>query len=51
MMLFVNTSEDVAQQRNLERLRTIPKDMVTKMWQRVQQNIMKSTNIWSNRTM
>ena len=46
MMLFVNTSEDVAQQRNLERPRTIPKDMVTKMWQRVQQNIMKFQQIF-----
>lgn len=41
MMLFVNTSEDVAQQRNTQRARSVPADMVSKMWQTVQQNIMK----------
>ena len=41
MMLFVNTSEDVAQQRNTQRARSIPSKMVSKMWQAVQQNIMK----------
>ena len=41
MMLFVNTSEDVAQQRNQQRPRSIPREMVSKMWQAVQQNIMK----------
>lgn len=46
MMLFINTSEEVAQQRNLDRPRTIPADMVTKMWQRVQQNIMKFQQIF-----
>ena len=31
-MIFVNTSEEVAQQRNQERKRTLPRDEVTKMW-------------------
>jgi len=41
LMIFVNTSEAVAQQRNQARARSIPSEMVTKMWQSVQQNIMK----------
>ena len=41
MMLFVNTSEDVAQDRNAARARSLPKEQVTKMWQTVQQNLMK----------
>ena len=42
MMLFVNTSLEVAQQRNIDRLgRTIPPEMVSKMWNAVQNNMMK----------
>ena len=41
MMLFVNTSEDVAQERNQQRARSLPRDQVSKMWQAVQQNLMK----------
>lgn len=41
MMIFVNTSEEVAQERNTQRPRSIPREMVTKMWQAVQQNLMK----------
>ena len=41
MMLFVNTSEDVAQDRNENRPRSLPREQVTKMWQAVQQNLMK----------
>jgi RNase adaptor protein for sRNA GlmZ degradation len=41
MMLFVNTSEDVAQERNENRPRSLPREQVTKMWQAVQQNLMK----------
>ena len=41
MMLFVNTSEDVAQERNKQRARSIPAEMVTNMWRQVQQNLMK----------
>lgn len=46
MMLFVNTSEEVAQQRNTQRARSIPADMVTKMWNAVQQNIMKFQQVF-----
>ena len=46
MMLFVNTSEDVALQRNADRARTIPPEMVSLMWQRVQQNLMKFQQIF-----
>ena len=41
MMLFVNTSEDVAQERNQQRARSLPREQVSKMWQAVQQNLMK----------
>ena len=41
MMLFVNTSEAVAQERNKQRARSVPAEMVKKMWHAVQQNIMK----------
>ena len=41
MMLFVNTSLEVAQQRNDKRDRSIPSDMVSNMWKQVQDNIMK----------
>lgn len=46
MMLFVNTSLDVAQQRNTQRKRSVPKDMVKDMWHNVQQNIMKFQQIF-----
>lgn len=38
-MIFVNTSLDVAQARNLMRARTLPADQVEQMWKEVQQNI------------
>ena len=41
MMLFVNTSLDIAQERNLERKRTLKSDEVEKMWSAVQNNMMK----------
>ena len=40
MMLFVNTSEDVAQERNKQRERSLDPSVVKKMWDNVQQNIM-----------
>ena len=40
-MIFVNTSEQVAQQRNLERPRKLKPDMVKRLWDDVQQNIGK----------
>jgi cytidylate kinase len=46
MMIFVNTSEDVAQQRNSERKRSIPANMVTKMWNTVQNNLMKFQQVF-----
>jgi dephospho-CoA kinase len=38
-MVFVNTSHDVAQQRNADRARSLPREHVTNMWQQVQNNI------------
>ena len=46
MMLFVNTSEEVAQDRNLQRPRSIPSEMVTKMWRAVQDNLMKFQQVF-----
>ena len=46
MMLFVNTSEDVAQTRNKQRARQLDSKMVSKMWHSVQQNIMKFQQIF-----
>lgn len=46
MMLFVNTSEDVAQERNKQRARSIPREMVSKMWNAVQQNLMKFQQVF-----
>jgi len=46
MMLFVNTSEDVAQERNQKRARSIPAEMVSKMWRAVQNNLMKFQQIF-----
>jgi cytidylate kinase len=46
MMLFVNTSEEIAQQRNANRERRLGADMVTTMWKRVQDNIMKFQQVF-----
>lgn len=46
MMLFVNTSLDIAQQRNKQRPRSIPAEMVSKMWNAVQQNLMKFQQVF-----
>ena len=40
-MIFVNTSLDVALQRNAERPRSVPESIVTKSWKDVQSNIGK----------
>lgn len=40
MMLFINTSEEVAIQRDAQRDRSVGADAVSKMWKRVQDNIM-----------
>jgi cytidylate kinase len=48
MMLFVNTSLDVAQERNLDRERKLQPDEVAKMWNAVQDNIMKFQQIFGS---
>ena len=45
-MIFVNTSLEVAQQRNLERERTLPADIVEKSWRGVQDNLMQYQQIF-----
>ena len=39
MMIFVNTSLETAQQRNMERARKLPPKSVEQMWNNVQRNI------------
>jgi dephospho-CoA kinase len=45
-MIFVNTSIDVALQRNAKRSRSLPNDDVVKMWKSVQANIGQFSNIF-----
>ena len=45
-MIFVNTSLDVALQRNAERSRSVPESIVTKSWKAVQYNIGKFNNMF-----
>ena len=45
-MIFVNTSLDVALQRNAERSRSVPESIVTKSWKAVQSNIGKFNNMF-----
>ena len=45
-MIFVNTSLDVALQRNAERPRSVPESIVTKSWKAVQYNIGKFNNMF-----
>jgi dephospho-CoA kinase len=45
-MLFVNTSEEVAQERNQKRERSLPKEEVSAMWSHVQDNLMKFQQIF-----
>ena len=40
-MIFVNTSLDVALERNAKRARSVPEPLVVKSWKDVQQNIGK----------
>ena len=49
VMLFVNTSEDVAQQRNKQRPRRLPDSVVSKMWAQVQDNIMGFQQVFGNK--
>ncbi|MDC1446630.1 zeta toxin family protein [bacterium] len=46
MMLFVNTSEEVAQERNMKRDRSIPSVLVSNMWKQVQNNLMKFQQVF-----
>ena len=45
-MILVNTDEETAQKRNLERRRKLPAAVVTKMWSEVQNNIGKFQNLF-----
>ena len=47
-MIFVNTSLDVALQRNIERERSVPEDIVIKSWKGVQSNIGKFNNLFKS---
>ena len=48
-MIFVNTSLDVALQRNEERPRKLPESLVVKSWNEVQKNIGKFQNLFRDR--
>lgn len=45
-MIYVNTSLEVAQQRNLKRERTLKPEKVEQLWNDVQQNLMKFQQIF-----
>ena len=47
-MIFVNTSLDVALQRNAKRQRNVPESIVTRSWKAVQQNIGKFSLFFKN---
>ncbi len=47
-MVFVNTSLDVAQQRNQERDRILPPDLLEKSWKDVQSNLGKFQNLFKS---
>ena len=48
-MIFVNTDLETAQKRNKMRPRSLPDDMVKKMWDGVQKNIGKFQSLFRNR--
>ena len=48
-MIFVNTSLDVALQRNEQRPRKLPESLVVKSWNNVQKNIGKFQNLFRDR--
>ena len=48
-MIFVNTSLDVALERNQKRNRTLPEPIVVKSWNDVQKNIGKFSQLFKNR--
>ena len=45
-MIYVNTSLDVAKERNAARPRSIPEPIVTKSWNDVQQNLGKFSGLF-----
>ncbi len=47
-MIFVNTSLDVALERNLKRERTVPEDITVRSWKAVQNNIGKFNNLFKS---
>lgn len=47
-MVFVNTSLDVALERNKKRARTVPEDLVTKAWNAVQNNMGKFQTLFGS---
>ena len=49
MMIFVNTSLDVALERNQKRPRKLPEPIVVKSWNNVQKNIGKFQNLFRDR--
>tara|TARA_B110000285_G_scaffold211699_1_gene254612 strand:- start:2640 stop:3374 length:735 start_codon:yes stop_codon:yes gene_type:complete len=48
-MVFVNTSKEVALDRNNNRARKLPVDMVSQMWQEVQNNIGKFQRLFKSK--
>jgi hypothetical protein len=50
-MLFVNTSLEIALQRNAKRARTVKPDIVEKSWRNVQANIGKFQNLFGTGNM
>lgn len=48
-MIFVNTSLDTAQERNLMRKRTLPEKQVAVMWKEVQSNIGQFQSLFGSR--
>jgi len=48
-MIFVNTDLDTALARNKMRARSLPDEMVTKMWKETQRNIGKFQNLFRDR--
>lgn len=50
-MIFVNTDEDTALNRNRMRARTLPDDQVSKMWKTIQQNIGEFQTIFGKENM
>jgi hypothetical protein len=47
-MVFVNTSEEVAQQRNAGRDRVLPKKTITDLWNQVQNNLKAYAQLFGN---